>query len=98
MLPGAQTLFGILEMTQIRCRDDDQLDLVIPRDLFQGIDDLQPFEPGEIPSRGFGGGSRSFQDRVKGEKVRVGGDEGVMECLKRETCRGEKSVGNTTDR
>lgn len=67
VLPSAQTLLGILEMTQIRCRDDDQLNLVIPRDLFQGIDDLQPFEPGEIPSRGFGGGSRSFQDRVKGE-------------------------------
>lgn len=80
-------------MAQIRGRDDHKLDLFIRGDLFEGVDDFQPLDPREIPGRGFRSRRATFEYRVESEEVRVGGDEGVVERLERETCGWTRSSG-----
>jgi hypothetical protein len=46
-----QTPLGVIKVTQVRGRDDDQLDLFILDHLFQGVDDLETFDSGEIAGR-----------------------------------------------
>jgi len=92
VLARSETLFGVIKVAQVRGRDDDQLDLVVAGDLFQSVDDFQPLDPREIPSGRLGQGSRSLEHRVKREEFRVGGDEGIVEGLQRETCGGGNEV------
>ena len=57
MLSSLQTPLGIIEMTQVGGRDDEQLDLSILEHLFQSVDDLEILDACEIPGGGFLGGS-----------------------------------------
>jgi hypothetical protein len=57
MLSSLQTPLGIIEMTQVGGRDDDQLNLVILKHLLQSVDDLEILDSCEISSGRFLGGS-----------------------------------------
>lgn len=95
MLSSLHALLGILEVQVIRNSNNDQLDILVTRDLLQALNN-----PYAVPTSilGCGLGVRlasfsvrrevcgTFQDGVEGEEVRVGGDDWVVKGGEGESC------------